>query len=80
MKAMNDAVDWVRHPKIGWFLMYPSENPFSKFILAVIVNLAGIQHRQFGTLEQCLELLIQMDPILPTVDEMMALHKNIQSL
>jgi len=72
LKLFNDAAEFMRHDKMGWFMMYPSENKFAKFIASMISSLTKVQHRQCVSLEECLTTLKRMDDTLPSVDEMIA--------
>jgi len=73
LKLFTEAAGFMRHPKLDWFMMYPSENQFARFMASMTSNLAGINHRQVATLEEALTVLTRLDPNLPTVEEMLAL-------
>jgi len=72
LKLFNDAAGFIRHEKISWFMMFPSENQFAKFMASMIANITRVQHRQCATLEECLTVLKRMDDTLPSVDVMLA--------
>ena len=71
LNLFTEAVEFMRHPRLGWFLMYPSTNHFAKFMGTMISSITRVNHQQFGTLKECLEMLARIDPTLPPVEEML---------
>jgi len=73
LKAFSEVVEFLRHDRIGWFLIYgnTSHAPIAKFLGTMVIEMAKVRHRRFETLQESLDFLVSMDTTLPTVDEML---------
>lgn len=70
VKALNEVVGFMRHPKMGWMLLYPSDNNISKSLSNILAGVTKMWIRRFASQQEALEFLVLVDSTLPTVDEM----------
>lgn len=73
LRLFSEAADFMRHPKLGWFILYPSDNQFTKFMGIIMSSMTNVNHCQYPTLVDCLGSLARIDPSLPSLEEMIAL-------
>lgn len=73
LRLFSEAADFMRHPKVGWLMLYPSDNQFTKFMGSIISSMTGVSHGQYPTITECLVSLSRIDPSLPPIEEMIAL-------
>lgn len=71
LNAFSEAATFMRHPQIGWLIMYGTDNRMSKFMSSMLSGIAKVRHRRFETLEQSLEFLTTVDTSLPPIEEML---------
>ena len=71
LKAFNDAVSFLRHPRIGWLIIYPSTNQFAKFMSGMVAGIAKVRFRRLETLDESLAFLTSMDSTLPSSEELL---------
>lgn len=77
LQVFKEVTQFIYHPKMDWFLLYPSENQFVKFATTVLTSMAGIHCRQFNKLEECIVSLTRVDPTLPPIEEIIELLDNV---
>lgn len=70
VKAFNEAVAFTRHSRLGWLIMYGTDNRFAKFMSSIVSGISRVRHRRFVTLEDALKFLAHVDTSLPSVEEM----------
>ncbi len=71
IKEMSESSPFMKHPQMGWMIMYGSEDRLAKFKAAIVTGIVQTRHRRFLTLQESLEFLVAMDKSLPAVEEMM---------
>lgn len=76
LKILTDAFGFLKHPRLGWFIIYGNDDRMKKFISSMLTGMTKVRHRRFDTLEESLQFLVDVDTTLPTVQEML---KSISS-
>jgi hypothetical protein len=71
LKVLVDALDFLKHARLGWFILYGNDDQMKKFVSSTLTGITKVRHRRFATLEESLEFLVTMDATLPTVQEML---------
>lgn len=74
LKSFSSAAEFVRHERLGWFLIYGNveRERIAVFLATIVISIAKVRHRRFHTLEESLEFLTTVDTKLPPIDEMRA--------
>ena len=60
----SSALDALRHPKMGWSIII-SDNNVVKYLSGIVTGISRARFRAFGTLEEGLAFLNQVDSSLP---------------
>lgn len=71
LQMFSDALDFMRDPRLGWMIMYPSNDSMSKFLSGMVAGISKVRYRRFDTLEESLQFLVTVDTSLPTVEDML---------
>jgi len=69
IKRVLDSAQFLRHPRLGWFVIYGTDNKVLKFISYMVAQVAHIRHRRFVTQEEALAFLQTIDSTLPNLRE-----------
>lgn len=64
----KSAESYLRHNKMGWFILIGLDNKVLRFLGQVIANASGVQMRQTATLEEAFTILRKVDPTLNIPD------------
>ncbi len=74
LSAFNKVVEFLRHERMGWFLIYGNTNraPIVKFLGTMVIEMAKVRHRRFDTMQECLEFLVEVDPELSSVKDILS--------
>ena len=72
IKSFSEASTLLKHPQMGWMIMYGTDDRMAKFMSTIITGIAKVRHRRFRTFEECLAFLKTVDSTLPTVEEMLS--------
>lgn len=70
LSALSDAFTFMRHERLGWMIIYGTDDRLKKFISSMMTNIARVRHRRFTTRLEAFEFLALMDSSLPTIEEM----------
>lgn len=73
LQLFSEAVEFMRHPRMGWMLMYPTANQLSKFLSGMVAGIAKVRYRRFESIEESLQFLVSVDTTLPSIEEMLGL-------
>lgn len=76
LKVLVDNLDFLKHPRLGWFILYDNDDQMKKFVSSTLTGITKVRHRRFKTLEDSLEFLVSVDTTLPTVQEMLDLTSS----
>lgn len=71
LNILTKALEFFKHPRLGWFIIYGNDDQIKKFISSMLTSITKARHRRFGTLEESLQFLVLMDTTLPTVQDML---------
>jgi hypothetical protein len=69
IKRVLDSAQFLRHPRLGWFVIYGTDNKVLKFISYMVAQVAHIRHRRFVTQAEALAFLQTIDSTLPNLRE-----------
>jgi hypothetical protein len=58
----------LRHPRLGWLVIYGTDNKLFKFLAQMLSRTINLKHRRFLTLEEALAFLQSVDATLPQLD------------
>jgi hypothetical protein len=67
LKILSDVFGFLKHPRLGWVVMYGSDDQMKKFVSTMLTGMAKTRHRRFDTFEESLDFLMTMDSTLPTI-------------
>ena len=67
LKILSDVFSFLKHPRLGWVIMYGSDDRMKKFISSMLTGMTKVRHRRFDTFEDSLDFLMTMDSTLPTM-------------
>lgn len=76
MKVLTDNLDFLKHPRLGWFILFGNNDPMKKFVSATLSGMTKIRNRRFATFEESIEFLTKVDSTLPSTEEIMNLIKG----
>ncbi len=65
LNKLREATRFLKHPNLGWFIIFGSDNPLLRFFSSVITQLAGVRWRVLGTRTEALSFLQEVDQTLP---------------
>lgn len=68
LSALTEAFTFLSHDRLGWMIIYGTDERLKKFISSMVTNITRVRHRRFDTREEALEFLVSMDTTLPTVE------------
>jgi len=71
LKVLTDAFGFLKHPRLGWFIIYGNDDRMKKFISSMLTGITKVRHRRFDTIEESLQFLVTVDSTLPNVQVMM---------
>lgn len=71
LKVLVDTLDFLKHPRLGWFILYGNDDQMKKFVSSTLTGITKVRHRRFATLKESLEFLAMVDTTLPSVQEML---------
>lgn len=71
IKLVTDIVDVFRHPRLGWFILYGSDDQVKKFVSTMVTKVSRVRHRRFDTMDDCLNFLTMVDSSLPAIEDIM---------
>jgi hypothetical protein len=69
IKRVLDAAAFLRHPRLGWFVIYGTDNKVLKFISYMVAQVTQIRHRRFVTQAEAFAFLQAVDTTLPNLSE-----------
>ena len=64
-----DIAKALRHPRLGWFIIYGTDNLLFRFISFTLANVLRLRHRRFLTQQEAYVFLQSVDSTLPNLDE-----------
>ncbi len=73
LSVLTEAFSFMGHKRLGWMVIYGTDERVKKFISTMVANVTRVRHRRFATYLEALEFLAMMDSTLPSVEEMYAL-------
>ena len=71
LKVLTESLGFLKHPRLGWFIIYGNNDRIKKFLSSMVMGMAKIRHRNFETLEEALNFLVTVDSTLPSPEEML---------
>ena len=71
MKVLADTLDFLKHPRMGWFILFGNDDPMKNFVSSTVTGVNQVRHRRFATIEESLEFLAMVDSTLPSAKEML---------
>ena len=69
IKRVLDTAEFLRHPRLGWFVIYGTDNKILKFISYMVAQVVQIRHRRFVTQAEAIAFLQGIDATLPNLNE-----------
>lgn len=63
------ASNWVKDPRVGWFILYGLKHKFLRFVLTVGAQLFRLRTRIFDTREEAIDFLQNIDDTLPDLTQ-----------
>jgi len=66
LKQIVKATAFMRHPQMGWLLLFGTENRAVHFMAYLASQIARLRHRRFSTLDDALDFLYSVDLTLPS--------------
>ncbi|QPC83421.1 hypothetical protein G4Y79_03290 [Phototrophicus methaneseepsis] len=58
---LSAALQWLQHPKFGWFLFYGSEDRMIGFLMQTITSMFKLRYRHFEVQDDALDFLASID-------------------
>jgi len=71
LSTLTEAFAFMGHDRLGWMIIYGTDERVKKFISSMVTNITRVRHRRFDTRQEALEFLVTMDSSLPTVEAML---------
>jgi len=62
------SLQWPKHPKLGWSVVYGEKRKMIKFITATVAQLFKAHTRIVETFDEAVDALQLLDPTLPKMD------------
>jgi hypothetical protein len=71
LKVLTESLGFLKHPRLGWFIIYGNNDRIKKFLSSMVMGIAKIRHRNFETLEESLDFLVTVDSTLPSIQNIL---------
>ena len=67
LKMLNTSRS-LRHPRLGWLIIYGTDNKLFRFLTQMLSRMINLKHRRFLTLEESVAFLQTIDETLQVLD------------
>jgi len=61
---ITKATEFMRHEKMGWFIIFGNDNPVMKFQSYLVSKVMRLRYRRVNTMQEALEFLQMVDSTL----------------
>ena len=62
LRDNKDALSAIKHPNVGWTVVYGNPNKIADFISGMIARMGRLRYRKFTSKEEAIAFLADQDP------------------